>query len=210
MNALTGEIFSSSVARDQKNRLRTHVTHSGFSITVEPRAKYDPTFLAEMFFKLVGVLFIPAGGIVLFLPRLVDGPAFVATQIGLLAAFIFVGVAIHRRADRGFRRKIYVDSAKGEVRTGTLNVSENFHLLATYTVANIDSFFIVRSKDTVTPAKLKMRLKVGAQTIPLVEGSESSLVPILERITLALSPPAMRSRRYKTKPNGDFIRMTFE
>lgn len=210
MNARTADFRNLRTGHGDTNQLRTSMTHSGFSVAVMPRGKYDQTFIAEVIFKLTGVLLIPAGGIVLLVPEIALGPALLPVQVGLLAAFIFIGVALHRRADRGFRRKIYVDSVRDEVRTGTLNIAGHFHLLETYPLKEIDSFFIVRSKDSVTPARLKMRLKTGARTISLLEGSEDTLVRILERTTIALRPPQKPSnRKFKTTKTGTFIRMTF-
>lgn len=150
-------------------------------------------------------MFLP----MLFLPA-IAGTALWGGQIGLLSAFVFVGVALHRFANRGFRQKIEVDATRNEVRIGTVNLEGDFHLRATYPVSRIESFFIVRSPNAEGTARLKMRLKTGTQAVVVIEGTERVLVPILERITLTLRPPKMRNRRVRTQTTGRFIRMSFD
>lgn len=209
MNALATEVWGGRSKGDDQAKLFTSMTHSGFSVAVVPSARYDQTFMAEVILKLVGVLLIPLGGLVLFLPEIVDGTAYVMTQLAMLTAFVFVGVAVHRKANRGFRRKIYVDSVRDEIRTGTVNLAGDFHEVAAYPMSKVESFFIVRSKTPGTPAKLKMRLKIGAQTIGLLEGPEAACVKILERISVIMNPPKTNHRSFITKRTGAFIRMTF-
>ena len=215
MNALVGELFGSTKKSRDPLQLRLNVTHSGFNVAIVPRSKYDQAIWAEFLLKLAGALLIPAGGIVMFLPVLLlpsalGGTAFWASQLGLLAAFVLLGIAVHRWAGKGFRTKVQVDATRGEVRIGTVNAEGDFHLRATYPVSQIESFFIIRSGGPALPAKLKMRLRTGTQTVNVVEGPESSLVPILERMTLTLRPPKMRNRRVRTKTTGRFIRMSFD
>ncbi|WP_413719322.1 hypothetical protein [Silicimonas sp. MF1-12-2] len=214
MNALVGGLWASASRSRDSLQLRVNVTNSGFNVAAMPTSRYDRAFLLEFLFKLTGVLFIPAGGIFLFLPMMflpstTNGTALWTSQVALLAAFIFVGVALHRWANKGFRQRIQVDAARSEIRIGTVNIEGDFHLRATYAVSDIESFFIIRSGDAALPAKLKMRLKTGTQTISVVEGPEKSLVPILERITLTLRPPKMKNRRVRTQTTGRFIRMSF-
>ncbi len=210
MNVSPGCLWPNQTGGDAFQQLRTCMTHYGFSVSVVPPCKYDRTFLSEMLFKLAGVLFIPAGGIALLVPGLIHGPAQLPVQLGLLASFIFIGVALHRRADRGFRRKVYVDSTREEVRIGTANVAGQFYQTAVYPLTKIDSFFIVRAKTPTAPSCLKMRLKSGARTISLFEGAENTLIRILERITVTLRPPQKTgNRRFKTTMTGAFIRMAF-
>lgn len=210
MLALAGDILKSAAGSAEAPRIRVSASHSGFNISEREADRFDRSALAETAGKLTGVMMIPAGGIVLFLPGLLSGPAQIATQAGMLAAFVAVGLGLHRYANRGFRRKIQVDAARGELRIGTINARGQFHLQSAYTVGEIESFFIVRSKDARTPAKLKMRLRRGAQTVAVIEGGEPSLVPLLEKITLTLRPPQMRNRSLRTKTTGRFIRMSFD
>lgn len=191
-------------------QLRVNETSSGFSILETQKSMSDPTYIAEMAFKLAGVLIIPAGGIVMFLPLIVAGPAGLISHVSMLAAFVFVGVSLHRWADKGFRRKVQFNIARQEMCIGTLNANGNFHQQSVYSVDKIESFFIVRSKDRGTPASLQMRLKAGAKTMRVFDGPEGALVPILERITLAFRPPQQSNRRIQTKTNGRFIRVSFE
>ena len=209
MNALAADVWNGRSNSNEQVKLRTTMTHSGFSVAVVPKSKYDQTYIAEVILKLVGVLLIPLGGLSLFLPEIVDGTAYIATQLAMLSAFVFVGVAVHRKANRGFRRKIYVDSVRDEIRTGTVNLAGDFHEVATYPMSKVESFFIVRSKNMSTPARLKMRLKLGAQTISLLEGPEATCVKILERISVIMNPPKSNQRSFITKKTGAFIRMTF-
>lgn len=215
MNALAGELFGSTKRSRDTLQIRMTVTHSGLNVASVPRSKRDQAFWLEFLFKVVGALLIPAGGIVMLLPTLLlpgaeHSTLFLAGQFGLLAAFIFVGVALHRWAGKGFRPKVEVDATRSEVRLGTVNADGDFHLRATYPVSQIESFFIIRSANPSGASKLKMRLKTGTQTVSVVEGPEASLIPILERITLTLRPPQMKNRRVRTKTTGRFIRMSFD
>lgn len=209
MNALAADVWGGRSKSVDQVKLRTSITHSGFSVTAVPKSKYDQTYLAEVILKLVGVLLIPLGGLALFLPEIVDGTAYIATQLAMLSAFVFVGVAVHRKANRGFRKKVYVDSVRDEIRTGTVNLSGDFHEMAAYPMSKVESFFVVRSKDIATPAKLKMRLKVGARTIGLLEGPKPVCVKILEQVSVIMNPPKSNHRSFITKKTGAFIRMTF-
>lgn len=215
MNVAVGAIWRPSARSRDAVQLRVNVSQYGFAIAAVPKSKYNHYFLAEVFFKLAGVLLIPAGGVALYLPvilqtGLTNGALTWAMQFGLLAAFVVLGVALHRWANKGFLPRVQVDSARSEVRTGTVNIDGAFTLRATHAVSEIESFFILRSSNPVIPAKLNMRLKNGAQTIIVAEGNEASLLPILERITMTLRPPRMQNRNMRTKTTGRFIRMTFD
>lgn len=215
MNAFVGDLFGSAGASREPVQLRVNVTNSGFNVATIPASGRDRAFWLEFHFKIIGALLIPAGGIVMFLPGLylpgtLGNTAVWSGQFGLLASFVLVGVALHRWAGRGFRPKIQVDAMRSEVRLGTVNTDGDFCLRETYPVSQIESFFIIRQKNPALPAKLKMRLKTGVQTINVVEGPEAALIPILERITLTLRPPKMKNRRVRTKTTGRFIRMTFD
>ncbi|MDD9976740.1 MAG: hypothetical protein OXQ30_03245, partial [Boseongicola sp.] len=146
---------------------------------------------------------------VLFLPEVVSGAGQTIVQAAMMIAFVLVGFALYRHADKGFRTKIQIDSSNREIRLGTQNAKGRFHLTHTYPVDDVESVFIARSKDTRTKAALKMRVKSGGQTLKLVEGSEAALTPILERVVLSLRPPQMRNRKVVTKATGGFIRMSF-
>lgn len=214
MNALVDNFIGSNALFGNPHRLRVNVTHSGFSIASAPTSKFNLAFLAEVAFKLAGVFLIPVGGVILFLqalfaPQMAGEPFIWVGQVGLLAAFIFVGVALHRWANKGFFQRVQVDAIREEVRIGTVNVAGDVQVRATYPVSQVESFFIIRSSDRGSPAKLQMRLKTGAKTVRIAEGTEEALLPILERITLTLKPPKMKNRRIQTKTTGRFIRMSF-
>ena len=194
---------------NRSKRLRMSESHSGLSVTEFSKKQNDSAYYMEMAFKLVGVLLIPAGGIVMFLPQIVAGHASSVTQVAMLAAFVFCGVALHRWADKGFRRRIHINPTRRELCIGTLNADNRFCRRSSYGADLIESFFIVRSKDPKTPAKLTMRLKAGARSICLFEGSEAALVPVLERISKVMQPPQQRNRRVRTQANGGFIRVSF-
>ena len=204
--AQTGFIAGKQPSQQKKLRLRE--THSGLSIVEESKARFDGAYIAEVAFKLVGVLLLPAGGIVMFLPRLTLGHSSMITQICMLAAFVFLGVSLHRWANKGFQRRIQVNPTRQEICIGTQNIEGTFNKQYVFSSKSIESFFIVRSKNRQTPAKLKMRLSDG-HSLCLFESGEKALVPILERISVAMQPPKKRNQRVRTKANGDFIRVSF-
>lgn len=194
MNALVDNFIGSNALSRNPHRLRVNVTHSGFSIASSPTSKFNLAFLAEVAFKLAGLLLIPVGGVILFLqalfaPQMAGEPYYWHGQVGLLAAFVFVGVALHRRANKGFLPRVHVNAIREEVRIGTVNVAGDVQVRATYPFSQVESFFIIRSSDRGSPAKLQMRLKTGAKTVRIAEGTKEALLPILERITLTLKPP---------------------
>ena len=212
MNALNEEFWGETSTRTA-SRLRVWDSHWGFNVSEKKKRKNDPNTLWEFAIKLVGMMMIPAAGIVLFLPAMTAPTAptgsVLAVQGGMLFAFLAVGFSLHRYADKGFRGKFQVDSARGEIRIGTLNAQDRFSLRTLIKVTDVESIFIVRSKDLGKPAQLRVRMKTGAQTIRLTEGSEKSLVPILERMIVTLKPPTNRRRRVRTKTTGRFIRASF-
>lgn len=210
MNALAESlrpVFPSAGARP---RYRMANTTMGFNISETRTATYDRTFVAEAALKIVGIVMVPAAGIVLFLPGIDTTSTYLTAQAALISAFAIVGFALHRYANRGFLSQVRIDTTRGEIRTGTCNTNGDFHHQHTYPVNQIESFFIARSKNAGVPAKLRMRLKTGTNTICLAEGSEDALIPMLERITLALKPPKMQNRRVRTEMTGQFIRMSFD
>ena len=215
MNAFVGEYWKSGGKSREAKQLRVTVTHSGLNVATVPMVKYHHAYIAEHFFKFAGALLLPAGGVALLLPLLilpngVSLAVFWTSQLGLLAAFVCLGISLHRWANKGFLPKIQVDATRKEVRIGTVNIAGDFHLRSIYPVSDIESFFIVRSGNSSVPAKLKIRLKNAPHTVCVAEASEAALVPILERITLTLRPPAMRNRRVRTKITGQFIRASFD
>lgn len=191
-------------------RLRVVTTRNGFDVVFASRNGRDIAHYGEAAFKILGTMLIPAGGMALILPTIVEGTAQLAVQASFLMAFVLTGIALHRWADKGFRRRIQVDGVRGEVRIGTVNSENKFSLVESYPVSDIESFFIVRATASDAPCRLKMRLKVGSGAKEIVRGPERALVPVLERITGTLRPPKMRGRRVQTKTTGQFIRATFE
>ena len=151
---------------------------------------------------------IPASGIFLILPNLLSATSPSMGKAALLFAFVITGFALHRHADRGFRRKIQFDPSARVVRLGTLNEKERFHETHSFPAESVESLFIVRSKAPGVPARLMMRLKPGAKTIQLLAAPEKTLVPILVSATETMKPPAESLRRVKTVPSGRFIRVS--
>ena len=208
MQAFAQVGFGTRRQSSQPKRLRLRETHTGINIVEESKARVDGAYFAEVAFKLVGVLLLPAGGILMFLPRIAMGHSSMITQLCMLAAFVFLGVSLHRWASKGFRRRVQINATRQEICIGTQNIEGNFNKQSVFSSNSIESFFIVRSKSKQTPAKLKMRLADG-HSLCLFESGEKTLVPILERISLAMQPPKMRNQRVRTKANGDFIRVSF-
>ena len=210
MNALAENFWNASASRSAASKLRIWDSHWGFNVSEKKKRKNDQNILWELAIKLVGMMMIPAAGIMLFMPGLTSpSTGVVAVQGAMLFAFLAVGFGLHRYADRGFRMKFQVDSARGEVRIGTLNAKDRFCVRTVVPVGNIESVFIIRSKVPSKPAQLRVRLKAGTQTVPLAEGSEHALVPVLERIIVTLQPPRSQNRRVRTKTTGRFIRASF-
>ena len=151
----------------------------------------------------------PAAGILIFLPNVEQSGGFVASQMAMVLSCVFVGFALHRYADRGFRKKIQIDPSSGEIRIGTINQKERFHLKVSYPLERLESLFIVRSYTPGIPSKLMMRMKQGDQSVVLVTGTETRLVPILERASMFLRPKASAQGRVRTKRDGRFLRVAF-
>lgn len=210
MNALAEDFWNANTARTAASKLRVWESHWGFNVSEKKKRTNDQSILSELAIKLVGMMMIPAAGIVLFLPGIQSqSNGVVVVQAAMLLAFLAVGFGLHRYADRGFRMKFQVDSARSEIRVGTLNAKDGFYIRTILKVDDIESVFIVRSKEPSKPAQLRVRMKAGTQTVPLAEGSEHSLVPILERIIVTLQPTRGRNRRVRTKMTGQFIRASF-
>ena len=209
MQTLTNGALGTRANSKPSKRLRMRETHTGISITEDSGGWTDRAELMEIVFKLVGVLLLPAGGIVMFLPNMLAGHTSLIVPVSMLSAFVFLGVSIHRWANKGFKPKLHVNPTRREVVIGTQNMEGQFHKRRAFSADAIESFFIARSKDRKTPAKLKMRLATGGQSLAVLEGPEKSLIPILERISQLMQPPAKRNQRIRTKANGDFIRVDF-
>ena len=210
MNALAEDFWNTNATKTAATKLRIWDSHWGFNVSEKKKRRNDPSTHWELAIKLVGMMMIPAAGIVLFLPGLTNPTTgVVAVQGAMLFAFLAVGFGLHRYADRGFRMKFQVDSARGELRIGTLNAKDRFCVRTVLKVADIESVFIVRSKQPGKPAQLRVRMKTGTSTVQLAEGSERSLVPVLERIIVTLQPPRSTKRRVRTMTTGKFIRASF-
>lgn len=210
MNALAEDFWNTNATKTAASKLRVWDSHWGFNVSEKKKRKNDQSTLWELAIKLVGMMMIPAAGIVLFLPGMTSPTTgVIVVQAAMLFAFLAVGFGLHRYADRGFRMKFQVDSARGELRLGTLNAKDRFCVRTVLKVKDIESVFIVRSKEPGKPAQLRVRMKSGTSTVPLAEGSEHSLVPILERIIVTLQPPRANKRRVRTMTTGQFIRASF-
>ena len=210
MNALAEDFWNTNAAQTAASKLRIWESHWGFNVSEKRKRKNDQSILWELAIKLTGMMMIPAAGIILFLPGMTSPTnGVVAIQAAMLIAFLAVGFGLHRYADRGFRMKFQVDSARGEVRIGTLNAKDRCCVRTNLKVADNESVYIVRSKQPPKPAQLRVRLKAGTQSVPLDEGTVHPLVPILERFILTLEPPRSRNRRVRTKTTGRFIRASF-
>ena len=210
MNALAEDFWNTNTTKTAASKLRVWDSHWGFNVSEKKKRKNDQSTLWELGIKLVGMMMIPAAGIMLFLPGL-NSPStsILVVQGAMLFAFLAVGFGLHHYADRGFRLKFQVDSARGELRIGTLNAKDRFFVRTILNVPDIESVFIVRSKAPGKPAQLRVRMKSGTATVPLAEGPERSLVPILERIIVTLQPPRANKRRVRTMTTGQFIRASF-
>ena len=213
MNALVDNFIGSNALSRNPHRLRVNVTHSGFSIASSPTSKFNLAFLAEVAFKLAGLLLIPVGGVILFLqalfaPQMAGEPYYWHGQVGLLAAFVFVGVALHRRANKGFLPRVHVNAIREEVRIGTVNVAGDVQVRATYPFSQVESFFIIRSRSRIareTADEVEDRGK-DSKNRRRYKGSAFTY----SRANYPRAETArMKSRRVQTKTTGRFIRMSF-
>lgn len=205
---MTALAFGGLLGPKHNSKIRRWESHAGYNIAEKSSGFRDPRTLAELAGKVMGMLMIPASGIVLILPNMLTGTSPSMGEAALLFAFVITGFALHRHADRGFRRKIQFDPSARVVRIGTLNEKERFFETMTFSADQVESLYIVRSKAPGVPARLMMRIKPGAKTVQLLEAPEKTLVPILVSATETMQPPTKNMRRVKTVPTGRFIRVS--
>ena len=155
----------------------------------------------EAALRYLGLLVILTSGAIPFLGLPV------ATTLSLAVAFVFVGFSIFRHANNGFRRELRIDTRFGNVRVGMVNAAGDFSERQSFSRAEVESFFIQRSKTRV--GRLCMRLKKGAQPVVLFKGPEDDLLPSFERIVEALYTKKGSGKRVQTRANDRFINATF-
>lgn len=206
MKAFGAELWGAPGSSLPNSNFRIRKTNWGFAITDTSDRMHGNALEKAM--KAMGILLIPIGGMLLLAPSQSSAEGIPLTNIGLAVASAFVGIALFAYAKRGMVKELRVDPYKKEVRLGTLNANGDFTLRRTIDTSAAQSFFLIRAS-APNPARLCARMKKGGQVIRLLSGSESELVPVLERISEALRPADLPKKRVRTRVTGAFIHATF-
>ena len=163
--------------------------------------------LAETVIRSFGLLIILGGGALTLFVSVSNQNNSMLFSLGMAMAFILVGFSTYRYANNGFRAELRIDSRFGEVRLGSVNSSGDFTAKRVSRKSDIESFFVMRSKQG--KAKLCMRMRNNSQRVDLFEGPEKELVPALERIVEALFAQKGKAGRVRTKVTNRFIHASF-
>lgn len=188
------------------SRPRINRRETNFGVVFTESAK-NPKLEAftEGVMRCLGLL-VMLGGTVLSLGQVVVGSS-EFEKFGMTLAFIFVGFSVYRYATSGMRSEIRIDSRFGFIRIGTVDCRNDFTEKKAFRKEQLQTFFILRSK--TGNAKLCMRAKNKTNQFFLLEGSESELVPVLERLYEVFFPPKNARQRVQTRVEGDLIQARF-
>ena len=104
------------------------------------------------------------------------------TRLVMFLAVSLLCVGIYAFAGQGFRSTLQVDPVRDQLRLGRVNRQNNFTMRQSFSVDDIESLFIARSKEGRSQARLYLRQKSTQESVLLLQAEESELRPLLERI----------------------------
>lgn len=206
MNAYGAELWGAPGSSRPNSQFRVRKTNSGFVVTDTSDRLHRNAL--ERALKAMAFLLFPLAGVIFLVPGTAADSGLSATNIGLVSAMCIVGLAIFLHASRGLGTELHVDPYKREIRVGTVNAKGNFRARRTMSASDAQSFFLIRA-NAPAPATLCMRRKKGGQVVKVMKGSETELIPILERISEAFRPRHLSNKRVRTRVTGAFIHATF-
>lgn len=163
----------------------------------------------EKTLKTLGILMIPLGAALLFIPQATQNAGTPLANVALSVACAFVGFALFVYAKRGLVKELHIDPYQRQLRIGTINADGQFSAREKVGAADVESFFLMRARPPA-PAQLCSRMKKTGKVVKLIKGSEDELVPILENVSDALRPKNMANKRVRTRVSGAIILATFE
>lgn len=197
MNALSEDFWGTIDAKAAaEGGLFVRETHWGF-IARQDLDVFDRVMEAAL--KVVGLGLVPVGAGLMFVHGSQGVFGLIFADVGLPIAFILIGLALFLHASRGFRKEIQVDALNREVRLGVANAGGSFRCRRSFQARDIDSAFLLRSRQTGRPSVLNLRLRKTPRPIVLLEAPEKALQPIFERTAEALKKrPARRAKPNKS------------
>ena len=207
MNAIGAELKATRRTVRSKSQIRFRRTNWGYAAT--ELANKTSSAAMEKTLKALGILMIPLGAALLFMPQAAANTGTPVANVTLAVACAFVGFALFVYAKRGLVKELHIDPYQRQLRAGTINANGDFTARQKFSASDVESFFLMRAKSPA-PAQLCTRLKKGGKVVKLMKGSEDELVPILENVSDALRPKNMANKRVRTRVSGAFILATFE
>lgn len=178
------------------NRVSIRETHWGFMVS-DALQRLDQ---AEFLMKLLGVMVVLATGALLVFGAAESLVIFWA-RVVLFFVVLVLAMATYMYADRGLRPALQVDPVRKEFRLGTINRKGLFTLREQFPIADIESVFLVRARNSTSMARLHLRPKGSRGIVFVMQASEGELTPVLERIVTAVQVQDQRrkSRRMTTR-----------
>lgn len=204
MNALSADFVGTTSVRKASKGLSVRDTHWGF---VARQIGGAGSKGVEFGFKVVALTMVPTGAAMFFVLEKGPGSSASFADFGIPTATIVIGLALFLFANRGFRNEVQVDALNREIRVGVANAQGNFTCRCVYAARDIHSAFLVRSKAAARPSSLNLRLRGRMRPVCLLEGKESTLQPIFERTTEALTAPKTRKPKAKPKRRRSLLSM---
>lgn len=204
MNALSADFVGTTSVRKPSKGLSVRDTHWGF-VAKQTGGASSKGF--EFGLKVVALTMVPTGAAMIFLLENGSGFSTPFADFGIPMATIVIGLALFLFANRGFRNEVQVDELNREIRVGVANAQGNFTCRRVYPARDVHSAFMTRSKAAGRPSTLNLRLRDRARPVCLLEGKESTLQPIFERTTEALTAPKTRKPKAKPKRRRSLLSM---
>lgn len=207
MNAIGAEIKTARRTSRPGSQIRFRRTNWGYAAT--ELANKSSSAVMEKTLKTLGILMIPLGAALLFIPQATQNAGTPLANVALSVACAFVGFALFVYAKRGLVKELHIDPYQRQLRIGTINADGQFSAREKVGAADVESFFLMRARPPA-PAQLCSRMKKTGKVVKLIKGSEDELVPILENVSDALRPKNMANKRVRTRVSGAIILATFE
>lgn len=184
-NVFDSDLVSKQLSAEKNNdanKLRYSVdeTYWGYIIRSTDGAPIA-TVATQVVAGFLGLIFLLAAvGITLF-PSAVAGDAWIM-RLGIGAFFLGDSSLCFWYSCRGSQVELQVDTRRGEVREVVRNRAGRSTLLAHYGFDAIGGVHLERDKSQNGEARLVMRYRNSAQTVPVAPGQETALVSLRDRL----------------------------
>ncbi len=170
--------------------IKIRETANGYAVH-EVSRQFDLDATLETVLRYSGLAILLAAGALWVIPSNILGTDLMQAKLGLSIALILTGFVFYWLAARGLKTQMCVDSKNRRIVLAYLNNRGRTRHQKTFTMRDLESFYIKRTKNPLEPASLHLRLR-GVGEIKVASGSEEELNALHERMCADLQPARRR------------------